>query len=255
MEKKDMPNVALVQGASRGLGLAFVKRLVEQGEYSTVIATCRSPESASELQELVGSHASRLLLLKLDVTDTASAQATASRIAADGITLDLLINCAGVLHSPEGLQPEKRLQDVSIEHLEQYFRINAIGPLIVAKYLAPLMARRSRAVIANLSARVGSIGDNRLGGWYGYRASKSAQNMITKTLAIELKRANSQMICVGLHPGTVATQLSAPFSSRVNPEKLFSPEEAASKLLAVVEKLTPEETGKVFAYDGTEIPW
>ena len=250
-----MPNVALVQGASRGLGLAFVKRLVEQGEYSTVIATCRSPNFASELQELVGSHASRLLLLKLDVTDTASAQATASRIASDGITLDLLINCAGVLHSPEGLQPEKRLQDISIEHLEQYFRINAIGPLIVAKYLVPLMARRSRAVIANLSARVGSIGDNRLGGWYGYRASKSAQNMFTKTLSIELTRTNPEIICVGLHPGTVATELSAPFSKRVNPEKLFSPEGAASKLLNVIETLTPRDTGKVFAYDGTEIPW
>ena len=250
-----MPNVALVQGASRGLGLAFVKRLVEQGEYSTVIATCRSPNFASELQELVGSHASRLLLLKLDVTDTASAQATASRIAGDDITLDLLINCAGVLHSPEGLQPEKRLQDISIEHLEQYFRINAIGPLIVAKYLVPLMARRSRAVIANLSARVGSIGDNRLGGWYGYRASKSAQNMFTKTLSIELTRTNPEIICVGLHPGTVATELSAPFSKRVNPEKLFSPEGAASKLLNVIETLTPRDTGKVFAYDGTEIPW
>ena len=255
MERKDMPNVALVQGASRGLGLAFVKRLVEQGEYSTVIATCRSPESASELQKLVGSHASRLLLLKLDVTDTASAQATASRIAADGLTLDLLINCAGVLHSPEGLQPEKRLQDVSIEHLEQYFRINAIGPLIVAKFLTPLMARRSRAVIANLSARVGSIGDNRLGGWYGYRASKSAQNMFTKTLSIELTRTNPEIICVGLHPGTVATELSAPFSKRVNPEKLFSPEGAASKLLNVIETLTPRDTGKVFAYDRTVVPW
>lgn len=250
-----MPDVALVQGASRGLGLAFVRRLILQSASSRVIATCRDPNSALVLRELAELHSERVTLLRLDVTDIASLQAVAATVSALGSPIDLIINCAGVLHSPEGLRPEKRLQDVSVDSLEEYFRINTIGPLMVIKHLVPLMTRRGRAIIANLSARVGSIGDNRLGGWYGYRASKSAQNMITKTLSIELKRTHPEMICVGLHPGTVATELSAPFSSRVDPAKLFSPEEAATKLLAVIEKLKPEETGKVFAHDGTEVPW
>ena len=249
-----MPDVALVQGASRGLGLAFVKRLIGQFPSSRIIATCRDPNSALALQKLVESHPQRVTLLRLDVTDGNSLKAVAEAVSVSAKPIDLLINCAGILHSPEGLRPEKRLQDVCLNNLEKYFRINTIGPLMVAKHLVPLMTRRGRAIIANLSARVGSISDNRLGGWYGYRASKSAQNMMTKTLSIELKRTHPEMICVGLHPGTVATELSAPFSSRVDPEKLFSPEEAATKLLAVIEKLMPGDTGKVFAYDGSEVP-
>jgi NAD(P)-dependent dehydrogenase (short-subunit alcohol dehydrogenase family) len=250
-----MPDIALVQGASRGLGLAFVKCLIEQSVFSKVIATCRDPNSAVALQEFAESNSEKVTLLRLDVTDIDSLEAVAETVSASGKSIDLLINCAGVLHSLEGLRPEKRLQDVSVDNLEEYFRINTIGPLMVIKHLVPLMTKRRRAIIANLSARVGSIGDNRLGGWYGYRASKSAQNMMTKTLSIELKRTHPEMICVGLHPGTVATELSAPFSSRVDPEKLFLPEEAATKLLAVMENLKPEETGKVFAHDGTEVPW
>ena len=249
-----MPDVALVQGASRGLGLAFVKRLIGQFPSSKIIATCRDPNSALALQELVELHPQRVTLLRLDVTDGDSLEAVAEAVSVSAQPIDLLINCAGILHSPEGLRPEKRLQDVCLNNLDQYFRVNAIGPLMVVKPLVPLMTRKGRAIIANLSARVGSISDNRLGGWYGYRASKSAQHMMTKTLSIELKRTHPEMICVGLHPGTVATELSAPFSSRVDPEKLFSPEEAATKLLAVIEKLMPGDTGKVFAYDGSEVP-
>ena len=159
-----MPAVVLVQGASRGLGLAFVKRLIAQSSSSKVIATCRDPNSALGLRELVESHPQRVTPLRLDVTDVDSLEAVAEAVSASGILIDLLINCAGVLHSPEGLRPEKRLQDVCLNNLEQYFRVNTIGPLMVAKHLVPLMTRRGRAIIANLSARVGSISDNQLGG-------------------------------------------------------------------------------------------
>tara|TARA_Y100001934_G_scaffold237192_1_gene289167 strand:+ start:408 stop:1160 length:753 start_codon:yes stop_codon:yes gene_type:complete len=246
---------ALVQGASQGIGLAFVKLLLAQDEFAQVVATCRNPESAAHLQSLDSRYTDRLSIQRIDVTDDQSIQAAAASITESGNTIRLLINCAGVLHSSEGLYPEKRLRDISVQNLEHYFRVNAIGPLLVAKYFAPLMTKRGRVVIANLSARVGSIEDNRLGGWYGYRASKSAQNMFTKTLSIELTRTNPEIICVGLHPGTVATELSTPFSKRVNPEKLFSPEGAALKLLNVIKTLTPKDTGKVFAYDGTVVPW
>ena len=130
-----MPDAVLVQGASRGLGLAFVKRLIGQFPSSKIIATCRDPNSALALQELVELHPQRVTLLRLDVTDGDSLEAVAEAVSVSGKPIDLLINCAGVLHSPEGLRPEKRLQDVCLSNLEQYFRVNTIGPLMVAKHL------------------------------------------------------------------------------------------------------------------------
>jgi len=181
--------------------------------------------------------------------------AAAASVAAETARIELIINCAGVLHDGASVQPEKRLADVTPESLERSFAVNAIGPLLVAKHFEALLPRQDRAVFASLSARVASIGDNRLGGWYGYRASKAAQNMITRNLAIELRRRARGIICVALHPGTVDTGLSRPFQGNVPADRLFAPDRAARQLLNVIDGLRAEDNGEFFAWDGQPIPW
>jgi NAD(P)-dependent dehydrogenase (short-subunit alcohol dehydrogenase family) len=147
------------------------------------------------------------------------------------------------------------MRAMSLESLTTLFAVNAAGPALVAKHLLPLTPRDRPAKFAALSARVGSIGDNQLGGWYAYRASKSALNMLIRTLAIEHRRTRPMGICVALHPGTVDTALSAPFLSSVPDGKLFSPKRAAESLLAVLDSLGPDANGGFYAWDGTPIPW
>ena len=141
------------------------------------------------------------------------------------------------------------------ENFEHLFQINTIGPALVAKYFLPKLNRNSRSVFAVLSARVGSIADNRLGGWYAYRASKAALNMIIKNASIEIARKNKQAIVVCLHPGTVDSLLSKPFQSNVPDGKLFSPEFSAGKLLSVVDNLSPDQSGGIVGWDGEPIPY
>ena len=150
---------------------------------------------------------------------------------------------------------KKKLDDVAPEHLARSFRVNATGPLLVAKHVHPLLRHERKAVLATLSARVGSIGDNRLGGWYGYRASKAAQNMVVRTVAVELARKAKNAIVMALHPGTVDTGLSAPFQRNVPPGKLFEVERAARQLLAIVDRADASYHGTFRAWDDTEIPW
>ena len=145
------------------------------------------------------------------------------------------------------------MSDLDAAHLAHLFAINAIGPALVLRHFAPLLAGDAPSAIACISARVGSISDNRLGGWYGYRASKAALNQIVRTAAIELARIRPQAVCVALHPGTVDTDLSKPFQRGVPPEKLFTPAHSAGRLLAVLDALTPAQSGRIFAWDGAEI--
>lgn len=244
--------VALVQGASRGIGLEMVKRLVERGD--RVVATCRNPGSSRALHDVQRRADGRVRTLEVDVTDESTIERAAHVVASEIGELDLLVNVSGLLHDG-AMGPEKKLGHVEPAHLQRAFAVNAFGPLLVIKHFAELMVHGRRAVVANLSARVGSIGDNRLGGWYAYRASKAAQNMFTRTASIELARRSKALIVVALHPGTVDTALSKPFQRNVPPEKLFTVEHAASQLLHVIDDLTPRETGSFFAYDGTAIRW
>ena len=163
-----------------------------------------------------------------------------------------MIVATGMLHDG-GRGPERALRDLDPAALARLFAVNTIGPALVLKHFAPLLARDRPAVFALLSARVGSIADNRTGGWYGYRASKAALNMIVRSAAIELARSRPQSFCVGLHPGTVDTGLSRPFQARVPAARLFTPEIAARHLLEVIGRLAPGDTGRCFAWDGTEI--
>jgi NAD(P)-dependent dehydrogenase (short-subunit alcohol dehydrogenase family) len=243
---------AVVVGASGGLGAAFVDALLERGGHATVLALSRSgPLDAGDAP--APAHAPRLVRGRIDLTDEASVERAAA-LAASLAPPRLVIVATGLLHAPDGLRPEKSLATIDPGRLARLFAVNATGPALVAKHLLPRMPRQGRAVFAAVSARVGSISDNRLGGWYGYRASKAALNMLLRTAAIEWARTARDGVCVGLHPGTVETALSAPFRSNVAGDRLFTPARSASMLLDVLERLGPGDSGRVFAWDGTEVP-
>lgn len=245
----------LVLGASGGIGREFTRQLLAEPAVGRVWAGARRAD-AGGLTALAGAHPGRLERLPVDVTREADLAAMAERIGGATRRLHLVINAFGLLHDEaQGLWPEKRLEDVRAERLEASFRVNAFAPVLVAKHVLPLLAHRERAVFASLSARVGSIGDNRLGGWYAYRAAKAAQNMLTRGLAVELGRRAPSAICLALHPGTTDSPLSAPFQARVPEGRLFTAAFAVERLLGVIDGARRGHSGRFFGWDGEEIPW
>ena len=237
---------AAVVGASGGIGAAMLLQLSADDGIANVFALSRS--AATQRPE------PKITPLPVDITDEATIRAAAESCARQG-PLDLVVVATGVLHSGEDLRPEKRLRDIDGEVMQQVFTINAIGPALVAKHFLPLLRRDHKTVFAALSARVGSIGDNRLGGWASYRASKAALNMLLKTVSIEHARGWPASVVAALHPGTVDTRLSQPFQAGVPTGKLFTPEFAAGRLLSVMDGLTAADTGGVFAWDGSRIDY
>lgn len=231
---------AVVIGSGGGIGRALVAGLRRRGGYDAVHALSRRPSGEKEAGVRYG---------RIDVSDPDSVHDAAAALDAP---LDLVIVASGLLHEGNR-RPERSLAELDADWLTRLFQVNAIGPALVLRHFAPLLARDRRAMFAVLSARVGSISDNRLGGWYGYRASKAALNMIVRTAAIELARSRPQALCVGLHPGTVDTPLSLPFQHGVAVERLFSPAVAAGHLLDVLERLPADASGRCFAWDGREI--
>jgi len=227
-----------VFGASGGIGSALVDSLATAPNVETVFAISRKGMNGGQCIAPVRC---------LDYTDE-----TIEKLASDLPDMDLIICALGVLHG-DRFEPEKSRRDLSLENMQHVFHVNTFLPALIAKQMLPKMRRNSKSVFAALSARVGSISDNRLGGWYSYRASKAALNMMIKTLAIEHARRFKHSAVIGLHPGTVDTALSKPFQTNVAKGKLFDPDFSAARLLDVVEKVTPEETGKIFAWDGQEI--
>ncbi|EFJ17480.1 hypothetical protein SELMODRAFT_114449 [Selaginella moellendorffii] len=250
--------VSLIQGASRGLGLEFVRQLLERNAKDFVVATCRNPVKAENLAALKEKYPDRLQVLGLDVTDEDTIKEAANQVSKFHGPLELLVNTAGILHVENLVTPETSLSKLEKDALLLTFQINAAGPALVMKHMSPLLksgGSREVPVIANLSARVGSIGDNKLGGWLSYRASKTALNQLTKTISIELARRRHPVACVLLHPGTVDTDLSKPYQRNVAKEKLFTKEFSVSKLLAIIDRVGMKDTGKFFAWDGQEIAW
>ena len=229
---------AVVVGASGGVGGALALALAESG--AEVEAFSRSGRAPAHPLIRAGF---------IDLLDEATIAAAAARVKAGGAP-DLVIVATGLLHG-EGVQPEKTWRQIEPEAFARLFAVNATGPALVGKHMLPLLPREGRAVFAALSARVGSISDNRLGGWVGYRASKAALNMIVRTLSLELKRTHPAALCVALHPGTVETQLSDPFSRNA---ARVTPQAAAGNLLRVLATLTPDDSGGCFAWDGQPIP-
>lgn len=243
---------ALVVGASQGIGLGFVQQLLGDDRCARVFATYRHPETAAGLLALQAHP--KLVCLPMEATDEGDVAQIAAKIQAQVERLDLVINCVGVLHS-ETLQPEKSLRQIDADKLLQYFQVNSIPAVLLAKHLQPLLKASDRSVFATISAKIGSIEDNRLGGWYGYRASKAALNMFLKTIAIEYSRKVPQVIVVALHPGTTDTRLSAPFQRNVPSEKLFSVERTVRQLLDILWGLEEKDTGSFFSWDGARLPW
>jgi NAD(P)-dependent dehydrogenase (short-subunit alcohol dehydrogenase family) len=168
----------------------------------------------------------------------------------------LVFIATGLLHDPvSGLGPEKQMRDLDPERLARLFAVNTIGPALAIKHFAPLLPRTGKSVIAAVSAKVGSIEDNRLGGWYGYRASKAALNQIVKTAAIEIAVRRKEAIVLSMHPGTVDTALSKPFQTNVAEHKLFSPEFAAERMLDALDTASPADSGALLSWDGTRLPF
>ena len=233
-----------VIGATGGVGGALLDRLNMDPDVSHILAFSRHPQIPDS---------DSVSWLPLDLTDEQSIE-EAARCARESSPLDLVIVASGLLHSTT-IKPEKSMRSTDAESMRTVFDVNTIGPALIAAAFLPLMRRNRKSVFAALSARVGSIGDNRLGGWVSYRASKAALNMVLRTFAIEQARRNPECVVVGLHPGTVASALSRPFTSRNAPRQLFQPDEAAANLLSVVSSLSPADTGGVFAWDGTRIEY
>ncbi|XP_043118665.1 C-factor [Puntigrus tetrazona] len=262
-----MAAVALVQGASRGLGFEFCRYLLFNRPPAAVVATCRNPDAAHRLAALREQHPDRLTVLELDACREEDIASAAESVRAAFGKVDLIINSAAMLH-PSG-KGETHLRDVSAQGVISTLTINAVGPLVMAKYFAPLLQKGTGAfgqqppnkekqhsgIIVNMTARVGSIGDNALGGWYSYRMSKAALNMATRNLSIELGRGRSKIVCVSLHPGTVKTDLSRPYHHNIPNNKLFSTEHSVQCLMNIIDTLNMYKTGKAYAWDNTEIPW
>jgi NAD(P)-dependent dehydrogenase (short-subunit alcohol dehydrogenase family) len=222
---------AVIIGARGGIGAALADALDAGDQYDRVIRLHRTSAPA------------------IDILDEASIAAAATNLA--DTAPQLVIVATGLLHTATK-GPEKSLRELDPEWMMENYRINAVGPALVAKHFLPIMAKQGPICFAALSARVGSISDNRLGGWHSYRASKSALNMFIRNIAIEWQRKNPQSVVVGLHPGTVETQLSAPFKGNPAHER-FAPARAAADMLGVLSGLKPEQSGQIFAYDGSVV--
>ena len=239
-----MKNIAII-GSTGGLGQAFLEHYARSKEIRSIYACSRSPHVHED---------SRIISINLNLEDPDSIEAAAGKIEAR--SLDMIIAATGILHANGDtlLQPEKSLRDINAEQFQRVLATNTIGPALLLRHFLRLLNRQSRAVFALLSARVGSISDNRLGGWYSYRASKAALNMLIKTASIEARRTNKQTIILGLHPGTVDTQLSKPFQARVPENKLFTAAQSAVYMAEVLDAVNIEDSGKCFAWDGKEVP-
>ena len=241
------PIHAVIIGGNGGVGREFVQQLQSSGQVENIVATHRSAISP----EL---HHPKVTWAQVDVCEETTIEALAKHLKDTGVKPNLIINCVGVLHTAE-FGPEKTWRHLNAQTMHDVFAINAFAVGLLGKHLIPLIPRKGRSIFASISARVGSIADNRLGGWYSYRASKTAHNMFVKTLSIEAWRKHPELAILSLHPGTVDTALSGPFTSRYDPNKLFTATRSVNELSNVITDLTAKDTGGFFAWDGQAIPF
>ncbi|MBW4935497.1 SDR family NAD(P)-dependent oxidoreductase [Marinobacter sp. F4206] len=243
----------VIAGASGAIGAALVQAILDQDPESRVVGLCRDPARApATLRD-----SDRVTLLPWDAMDNDSPAAVTDALATvipanEGI--DTLVYAAGLLHS-DAVFPEKRLEELSADAMMQAFAVNATGFGLLVRALLPWLRHRQLKRIAAVSAKVGSITDNRLGGWYAYRSSKAALNMLVRTLAVELPRRCKPVACLALHPGTTESALSEPFRQSLAQLKVHSPEQTADHLLAVLRDVGSEANGRFLSWDGSELPW
>ena len=232
----------VITGGSGGIGSAFVHRLAGRPNVETVTATYHRHRPAAEHPKVIWH--------QVDLSDESAIRAWAAQID----EVDWLINAAGILHtSTQG--PEKTVRHIDPEFFLHSMTINTVPTLLLAKHLHTRFRHGRPAIFAAVSARVGSIEDNRLGGWFSYRASKAALNMCLKTLAIEWRRTLPNVSVAALHPGTTDTALSKPFQHNVPREQLFAPAQSVDYMLTVLDGLEPGESGQFLAFDGERLPW
>ena len=236
-----MINIAVL-GCSGAIGKAITEQLAQAFPHARIYAFSRQPRQ---------DFAANVQAASIDYTDEHTIE-QAAKVLGPGQCFSMVFVATGLLHN-EKMMPEKSLQDLSPENMMASYQANTVLPALVAKHFAPKLAKDSRSWFAVLTARVGSISDNRLGGWTAYRASKAALNMVIKNTSIEIGRFNKEAVIVGLHPGTVDSNLSKPFQDNVPKDKLFSPDFAASQMLKVLKGLKPESSGACYAWDGTRI--
>ena len=251
----DLPDKAcvLICGASQGIGLALCELLLARDDVAQLWAASRKASTSSDLARLARQYGQRLVLIDCDARQEPSLQALAQTIGATCEHLHLVISTLGILHQ-DGARAEKGLTQLDLASLQASFATNTFAPVLLLKYLLPLL-RKQPSTFAALSARVGSISDNRLGGWYSYRASKAALNQLLHTASIELKRLNPGSTVLSLHPGTTDTLLSQPFQANVPPEQLFTPAFAAQCIIEQVGRHGPADSGTFWAWDGQPIAW
>lgn len=228
--------IAVVIGATGGIGAAFVRALESSGRFTRVVAAGRSNEH------------------RLDIRDPDAVASFAENLTESlaGAPIRLVIDATGFLHD-ETRMPEKSWRDINAQDMAYSYAVNAIGPALLMQQLLPMLPREGKSAFVTLSAKVGSIGDNRIGGWYAYRASKAALNQIVRCAAIELGRRWREAVCVAMHPGTVHTPLTQPFAK--NGLNVREPDQAAAEMLAVIDALTADESGRFFDYRGERLPW
>lgn len=260
----DAPFSAVIVGTTGGIGHAIRQQILIDSE-SQHFPNAQNSHLAHHIYEINRSAVHQAFKSQLstqlqgNVLDEKDLERMALSIKSDIADknrppLKLILVAIGTLHRDDGTGPEKSWRDLSSDNMAEIFAANTIAPSLVAKHFLPLLPRNERSVFAALSARVGSISDNQLGGWYSYRASKAALNQIIKTASIELARTKPNAICLGLHPGTVDTDLSKPFQANVSEGKLFTPEISASHLLNVISNATPAQSGSLLAWDGSIVP-
>lgn len=237
---------AVITGAGGGIGHAMVQSLLTSSQVGKLIVVSRSSSQTY--------YDPRVQSLTADITQESGRQLLSEQL--NGKPVHLLFNAIGILHDNQNsVEPEKRLENLDAEAFARVMHINAATPALLIAALKGSLQGKHPTIIASLSARVGSIGDNSFGGWYSYRASKAAHNMLLKTASIELKRLNKQSIILCLHPGTTDTELSKPFQARVSEDKLFTPDFVARSLIDVMAKRTPEDTGSFWDWAGKPIEW
>ena len=230
-------NVAVV-GATGAIGKAFVDYYSKDESVENVFAFSRKK---------INFENRKIKSFDLDIENQTSIEDAAQNIK--DYPIDTIIVATGILHS-ENFGPEKSIKEIDFTNMTKVMAVNTIGPALIGRYFIPLLRKDTKSVLAFLSARVGSISDNKLGGWYSYRASKTALNQIVKNFSIELKRTNPKAVVLALQPGTVDSNLSEPFKKNVAKGKLFSPEQSRELLSDVIEKVTIKDSGNLIAYDG-----
>jgi len=244
---------ALIFGGGHGIGFALVEKLLSQPFIEKVYATYRLEEKAENLFNLQQKFPKILQLCKVDPLEETSLAKLSKELKDQKVELDLIGNSIGFLDEDQ-IKPEKRLEDINKESLLRYFAVNSIPTVLIAKHFYTLFAKSSVSSFFSISAKVGSIEDNAMGGWYGYRSSKSAQNMFLKNIALEFSRKKLKVVTLSIHPGTTITKLSEPYTSRTN-LKLHTPLETAENILNVINDKGLEKTGGFYSWDGTRIPW